>query len=86
MPAGWKRLDLRNKATMPPPDTLVVLYLRPIKNSGFYDSEQYEIGCFKVGTGQRKLWWQSMRNVNDPVKMRRHYDIWWCAVPEFDGF
>ncbi len=87
MPIHWKRLDLRSKTTMPRPNTLTALYLQPVNTrQAFYSTERYEIGRFKTEDGKRKLWWHSSRGVNDPVRMRKHYDIWWCPVWEFDGF
>lgn len=71
---------------MPPPNSLAVLYLQPVNTrSNFYACDRYETGRFQYDSGGRKLWWHSSRGVNDPVRMRKHYDIWWCPVPEFDG-
>lgn len=83
----WKRLDLRGKRSMPPINALTVLYLRPTKGrSAFYWSERYEVGRFQVEEGKRKAWWLGSSGVRDPIKMRKHYDIWWCLLPEYDGF
>lgn len=71
---------------MPPLNTLTALCLRPVNGrSTLYRSEQYDIGHFQAETGRRKLWWHGTRAASDPVRMRKHYDIWWCPVPEFDG-
>lgn len=89
MPVHWKRLDLRCKNTMPPLNTLAALCLRPVNGRAvFYRSEQYEIGRFQRESDDRrgKVWWHSSRGVNDPARMRKHYDIWWCPIPNFDGF
>lgn len=84
MPEVWKRLDLRSKQSMPPLNALTALCLRPPKNrSALYWSERYEVGRFQTEERQRKVWWHGSSGVRDPVKMRKHYDIWWYPLPEF---
>ena len=34
----------------------------------------------------RKLWWHGTHSTQDPTRMKKHYVIWWCPVPEYDGF
>ena len=82
----WIRLDMRRKDSMPPIGALVALRLAP--NNGratFYREERYDIGRFKTETGGRKAWWHGSRGVDNPTRLRQHYDIWWCRVNEFDG-
>lgn len=72
---------------MPPLNSLVALYLQPTKGrSAFFSIERYEIGRFQAESGKRKIWWRSSRGVDDPVKMRKHYTIWWYPLPEYDGY
>lgn len=83
----WKPLDLRRKESMPPVGALTVLRLIP-KNgiSAHYRTEQYEVGRFKIPDGGRKAWWcTTSASGRDPVRLRKHYEIWWCLVPDFDG-
>lgn len=71
---------------MPALGALVALRMEP--NNGratFYKVERFDIGRFKTEKGGRKVWWHSTRGTSDPARLRKHYDIWWCSVPEFDG-
>lgn len=85
--AHWKRLDMRRRDTMPAIGALVALRLTPTNGRAtFYREERYEIGRFKTDEGSRKAWWvTTSASGRDPVKLRKHYDIWWCPVHEFDG-
>ena len=83
----WKRLDLRSKDTSPRMGDLVALRMTPNnKHATFYRKERYEIGHFKSDERcGKKVWWHSSSGVNDPARLKQHYDIWWCPVPEYDG-
>lgn len=83
----WKRLDLSRPINRPQPNQLVALRLTPTgSRATFYRSERYDIGVFKPdpNTG-RKLWWHGTRGCEDLVRLKKHCDIWWCVVPEFDA-
>lgn len=81
---GWTKLDLRRKETAPQVGALVALYLYPTTARGqFHQSQHYEIGRFTAPDGGRKVWWQNQRTVEDPLRMKKHYEIWWRYVPEF---
>jgi len=83
----WRRLDLRSKTAMPPAGATVALRMVPNNNRAtFYTRERRDIGFFKQQEGGRKFWWHGCRGTEDPKQMRAHYDIWWCRVPDFDGF
>ena len=82
----WKRLDLRGKSSVPPPDALAVLYLEPLDSRAVLSkADHYEIGCFQKCDDSRKVWWNSGRSVVDPVKLQTIYKIWWHLEQEFDG-
>lgn len=87
--SGWRRLDLISRNGKPTPERLVAIRKVPVSGRAtFYNSEQYDIGCFKQESrvpGSRKLWWHGTRGPQDPARMKKHYDIWWCPVQEFDG-
>lgn len=83
----WRRLDLTSVWDRPAVGQLAALRLVP--NNGrasLYAREKYDIGEFHRDpqTG-RKLWWHGTRGCEDPVRLRKHYEIWWCPVHEFDG-
>lgn len=85
----WRKLDMTNKSGHPPADMLVALYLDPTKGrSQYYKRIEYDIGCFKHDSleNSRKLWWHGTHSTQDPTRMKKHYTIWWCPVPEYDGF
>lgn len=85
----WKRLDLRKKEASPNPGELVALRMSPSNgHAKFYSSERYDIGCFKTDerSTSKKPWWHGCRGTDDPTRLKKHYDIWWCPVAEFDGF
>lgn len=83
----WKKLDLRGKSSMPPLNSLAALYFQPVgEKPAFFRDAHYEIGYFKTESGRRKIWWHSLRGIDDPVKWRKHYDIWWRLIPECDCF
>lgn len=84
----WRRLDLRSNHNRPQPDTLVALRMVPTNCAStysWYRNERHDIGQFHAEDSQRKLWFRGSRGISDPVKMRKHFDIWWCYVPAFDG-
>lgn len=82
----WKRLDLRGKSSVPPPDALAVLYLEPLDSRAVLSkADHYEIGCFQKYDDSRKVWWNSGRSVVDPAKLQKIYKIWWRLEQEFDG-
>lgn len=83
----WRKLDLTSSWDRPAVGQLAALRLVP--NNGrasLYSREKYDIGEFRRDpqTG-RKLWWHGTRGCEDPVRLRKHYEIWWCPVHEFDG-
>lgn len=55
---------------MPPLNTLTALCLRPVNGR----STLYRSEQYDIGRFQAE------------TGRRKHYDIWWCPVPEFDGF
>lgn len=82
----WRLLDLTRIDGRPQPGQLTALRLLPENSrSAAYPSARYDIGYFKPDyrTG-RKLWWHGARGCEDTVKMKKHYQIWWCEVPAFD--
>lgn len=82
----WKRLDLRGKSPVPPPDALAVLYLEPLdRRAVLSKADHYEIGCFQKYDDSRKVWWNSGRSVVDPTKLQKIYKIWWRLEQEFEG-
>ena len=84
----WVRLNMKIKAGSPPLDTLVALRLVPLGIDGMFDSGYYEAGYFsrdERNPKSRKIWWFSRGSSHDPVRMKKHYDIWWCVIPQFDG-
>lgn len=82
----WRRLDMRRKDAMPPIGSLAALRMTPTNGrSTFYHEERYDIGRFKTEEKGRKAWWHGSRGVDNPTRLRKHYDIWWCPVAEFDG-
>lgn len=87
---NWKRLDLRNKTLMPRVGELVALRMEPKKGlSRFYNSGRYDIGTFNTDSmnpKSKKLWWHGSRGVDNPTRLRKHYDIWWFPVREFDNY
>ena len=76
---NWRQLDLASRLGRPDPEQLVALRLTP--NDG--KSTCYDIGRFRPdpNTG-RKLWWHGTRGRNDPVRLKKRYDILWCPVDE----
>lgn len=83
----WKKLDLVRKDSRPLPEQLVTLRMIPTgANATFYKEAKYDIGKFETdnATG-RKLWWHGTRGTQDPIKMKEHYDIWWCEVQPFES-
>ncbi len=83
----WKRLDLRAKDQRPAAGELVALRLAPNNSRAtFYKSERFEIGRFEFDRDGKKLWWRHSRGADDPIGLKRHYDIWWCRVPPYDGY
>ena len=84
----WKKLDLSRCFDRPSVGQLVALRLAPINSdSPFYNADKYDIGRFAhdAQTG-RKLWWHGTHGCHDPIRMKKHYEIWWCPVADFDAF
>jgi hypothetical protein len=75
----WKRLDLRSKADTPATGALTVFRMQ----HRIDQSVRYDVGHLE--TDGRKTWLRSTRGTEDPARLKRRYDIWWCPVPEFDG-
>lgn len=85
----WRRLDLRRMDSRPREGELVALRLVPNNTRArYFDKEYYDIGRFSTSTMDQssKLWWHGRRGVDDPTRLRKHFDIWWCRMPEFDGY
>lgn len=69
-------------------DTLVILRLVPLGIDKMFDLGYYEAGYFRrdeKDPKSRKVWWYSKGSDHDPVRMKKHYDLWWCIAPVFDG-
>lgn len=82
----WKRLDLRKKDQRPEIGALVALRMTPNNaRATFYSSEEYQIGRFILDRNGKKLWRKHSHGTSDPVRIKKHYDIWWCYVDPFDG-
>ena len=83
----WKKLELNRSDGCPVADQLVALRMLPSNGRAtFYKDAKYDIGKFQTGSNQsRKLWWQGTSGTWDPVKMKKHYCIWWCSVHPFDS-
>lgn len=82
----WKPLDLSRAFDRPAAGQLVALRMVPIcPNATYHKNDMYDIGRFAAdpSTG-RKLWWHGTRGVQDPIKIRKYYAIWWCVVTDFD--
>ena len=84
----WKRLELNRLDGRPEVEQLVALRMIPNNGSAtFYKDAKYDIGKFQVETDKsRKLWWSGSHGTHDPVRMKKHYTIWWCPVHPFDSF
>ena len=83
----WRKLDLTRTFERPALGQLTALRLVD-KRERLYTKEAYDIGRFETdprAPGSRKLWWRDGNGGFDPVRMKKHYEIWWCPVPEFDG-
>lgn len=82
----WYRLELNRLDGRPALDQLVALrMLPPNGRATFYKDAKYDIGRFQTETHMsRKLWWHGTRGTNDPARMKKHYDIWWCPVQPFN--
>lgn len=83
----WKRLDLISLYGHPEAGQLVALRMLPNNGSAtFYKDAKYDIGEFQTATEKgRKLWWCGTCGTQDPVRMKKHYVIWWCPVHPFDA-
>lgn len=82
----WKPLELNRLDGRPAVDQLVALRMLPSNGSAtFYKDAKYDIGKFQTETDKsRKLWWCGTCGTQDPVRMKKHYVIWWCPVYPFD--
>lgn len=83
----WRKLDLTRCFDHPATGQLTALRLLPnIGRETLNPTEKYDIGrfCRDPQTG-RKVWWHGTHGREDPVRIKKHYDIWWCPVYEFDG-
>ena len=81
----WIRLELNHVNGRPDTDQLVALRMLPNNGSAtFYKDAKYDIGSFQTETDKsRKLWWCGTHGTQDPARMKKHYDIWWCPVQPF---
>lgn len=84
----WKPLELNRLDGRPDADQLVVLRMLPNNASAtFYKDAKYDVGKFQSESDKhRKLWWSGTCGTHDPVRMKKHYHIWWCPVQPFDSF
>lgn len=81
----WKRLDLRKKEHHPPVGAPVALMIKPKDTrAAMAYRNGYDAGTFELEGG--KLWLRHSSGVSDPACMNKRCDIWWCPLPEFDGF
>ena len=68
--------------------TGVIISVEPRTSVWRYKIDNHEAGYFgknERNPKSRKIWWFSRGSSYDPARMKKHYDIWWCVVPEFDG-
>ena len=81
----WRRLELNRLDGRPEAGQLVALRMLPNNaRAAFYKDAKYDIGKFQTETDRsRKLWWEGTGGTWDPVRMKKHYDIWWCPVQPF---
>ena len=81
----WHELYFDREWCRPKEGQLVVLRVKRKKFGSVY----YEIGCFKVPKGRRKLWWYQDQKY--PIDQKRLYrkddrtagevEIHWCPLP-----
>lgn len=86
---NWKKLDLTARYGHPEPEELVALRMGPKTELFCGSGERYEIGHLRPDprSKSRKLWWDTGHfGGEDPVRMKKRYDIWWCPVPKYDGY
>ncbi|WP_294854312.1 hypothetical protein [uncultured Oscillibacter sp.] len=84
----WKRLDMSRADGHPEAGCLTALRLIPSRGrTAYLGRVRYDVGTFKRDerSDSRKLWWHGDRGVEDVGGMKKHYDIWWLPVAEFDG-
>lgn len=84
----WKRLDLTAKLGHPEANELVALRLVPKAGGLFGSGERYEIGYLQPDprSKSKKLWWHKGNfGSDDPSRMKKCNDIWWCRVAPFDS-
>lgn len=82
----WKLLELNRPEGRPKADQLVAIRLIPNNErpAFYYRDAKYDIGRFDTENEKsRKLWWHGTHGLQDPIKMKRHYCIWWCHVTDF---
>ena len=87
MSREWRPLDLRRADSRPRDGELVALKLIPAgSRARSFDRTQYDIGFFRPDgmTKSPKLWWLGAHGVDDPIRMKKHHDIWWYPLPD-DG-
>lgn len=90
----WRLLELNKASGHPDSGEMVVIRKIPLKSKhGYaYDSEErYDVGMFKDDREKdpksRKLWWHGAGGgFDDPTRMKKRYEIWWCKLPKFDGY
>ena len=87
---NWIRLDLRSKTLCPRAGMLVALRMEPTNGAArFFGTAHYDIGTFEtesMNSKSKKLWWHGTRGVDNPTRLRKHYDIWWIPIREFDCY
>lgn len=66
---SWRKLDLESPLCRPETEQLVVLRIYNTRTK----SVHYEIGCFKIPEGRRKLWWY--RDQRYPVDQKSLYGL-----------
>lgn len=84
----WKRLDMSRADGHPEAGQLTAFRMIPSNGRAtYYAKERYDIGTFwrDERSNSRKLWWHGSQGANDIARLKKHYDIWWLPVAEFDG-
>lgn len=84
----WRELDLSRCWGHPAEGQLTALLLKPTNDRAtFYAKEKYDIGRFSCDaqTG-RKLWWHGTHGCEDPVRLKKHYEIWWYPIDGINDF
>lgn len=81
---NWRRIDLRSRETWPREGTIVVVRMEP-KNEreAYYHLDKTDAGSFEPHDS--KLYWKGSSVHRYATELKKHYNLWWCYMPEFDG-